>query len=207
MFWLSDKPLSHTVSLHWFRQEFSLPVGHDEKTQRYAENSALTWEAMSLAAEKPADVKETVIEGALWRQIGKSHYLSYLEPADLLTGAKNDKKGPERDFGMEPARQATNEARSERDRTTLKVEPTRLTLIRHGGVSWNSVFANGLKHHSVMVLGGSSLPVETQTMGLTIDVRPDGGEISLEYRLLIGNWPQHVWLRVQFAPDQEMQEV
>lgn len=218
MFWLSDNPLSLTVSLRWFREELPLPVGRDTATLRSAENWARLGEALSLGAENSAQTEESVMEGAQWRQIGKLHYLSYLEPSDLPSGTQtsgltgnNDKTEPKRPVGNkhESKRdcQPENGSPMERSRTTLKLEPTRLTLIRHGGVRWNSVFARGLQHHSAMVLGGASLPVETRTAVLEIDVRPDGGDILLEYQVQIGNWPQNVRLRVQFVPNHQVQEV
>lgn len=193
MFWLSDEPLSCTVTLHWHREEQS---------------------------SSPEPPEETVVEGALWRQIGKLHYLSYLEPSEENGASGN---GGTRGVGTDGARpgkemphtanagevgSAKGESGDEQvdgqvgeqvgDRTTLKLEPSRLTLIRQGSVRWNAVFEAGRQHHAAMIVGGMSLPVETRTQALAIDLRPDGGSVDIEYELRIGDWPQHVRLKVEF---------
>lgn len=168
MFWLAKEPVSYTASVRWRREE------HPSAESRAAGSGS--------ALEPASEVEETLVEGALWRQVGKLHYLSYLEPAEENEGT------------------VVEEAiRAKGDRTTLKLEPARLTLIRQGSLQWNPVFEAGVLHRSALVLGSGSLPAATRTMALAIDIRPEGGHILVEYELVMGDWPQQVRLQIDFT--------
>lgn len=149
---------------------------------------SLTWERQELPSpasgqdgadredqqDGQADIERFTVTGdsAQWRQIGSLHYVSYVDSADA----------------GEPG-----------DRVTLKLESDRVTMVRHGSVRWNPTFQAGLTHHSTMVLGSTSIPTQTKTEQLVVEVGPDGGEVLLVYELELGSLQQRIRLRILFA--------
>ncbi|OFW79576.1 MAG: hypothetical protein A2201_07645 [Alicyclobacillus sp. RIFOXYA1_FULL_53_8] len=177
MFWLAEDAFTRFVSLTWERQELPSPAnGEDEQVGEFAEIEQA--EEFAEAGTEASDVERYTVtgDGAQWRQIGSLHYVSYVDAAEA----------------GEPG-----------DRVTLKLEADKLTMVRHGSVRWNPTFQAGLTHHSTMVLGSTSIPTQTRTEQLAIDVGPDGGEVLLAYELELGSLHQRIRLRIRFAAASE----
>lgn len=181
MFWLAEDAFTRFVSLTWERQELpSLALGEEEQVGEFAEveQAEEFAEVGEFATDGASDVERYTVtgDGAQWRQIGALHYVSYVDAAEA----------------GEPG-----------DRVTLKLEADKLTMVRHGSVRWNPTFQAGLTHYSTMVLGSTSIPTQTRTEQLVIDVGPDGGEVLLAYELELGSLHQRIRLRIRFAAASE----
>jgi uncharacterized beta-barrel protein YwiB (DUF1934 family) len=93
------------------------------------------------------------IRNAVCQERGGVLYVSYEDPKE--EPAKPDGRGS---------------GAASRSRTTLKILPDALTMIRHGQVEWTHTFRQGEVHSSAMRVGGMRLPIQTKTEQLVIRV-------------------------------------
>lgn len=70
-------------------------------------------------------------------------------------------------------------------RTTLVVMPDELKWLRYGDISWQHTFIRGEKTKSSLQLGNRQLPVELETLSLSVQVEPYGGQIRLYANLVV----------------------
>lgn len=173
MWWYDVDAAVRTVSVTW----------------RRVERNERSTAADSASVESRADMnfgncleteRETIeqfeVKSARWSLRGQAHYITYED---------------------EPATEASVEA--SRCRTTLRIEPEQLTLIRHGSLRWSHTFRVGGEQTSTMHFGGMAIPVQTDTSMLTVNVQPDRGHVHLVYRMCLGGDNQVVELDIRFA--------
>lgn len=137
----------------------------------------LVWRREEACEGEPPVVELLKIQNASWSLRGQSHFLTYEEPDSAGSG----------DSG------------ALRTRTTLRVEPEQLTLIRHGAVRWNHTFRAGQTQTSTMHLGAMAMRLQTITRTFTVDVLPLGGVVTLAYELSLADEPQEVKLEFRFG--------
>ncbi|WP_169794048.1 DUF1934 domain-containing protein [Alicyclobacillus acidiphilus] len=86
-------------------------------------------------------------------------------------------------------------------RTTLRVEADAVTWLRHGLVHWSHTFRAGQIFESRMALGHQLLDIRTETESLRVDVRRNGGTLSLAYIMWLSSDPSSPSTRVELAFD------
>lgn len=69
--------------------------------------------------------------------------------------------------------------------TTFKVEPDKITLMRHGQITTHLVFEKGQKHVSYYDTGDGALTVGVNTRLVRSKLSDDGGDIEIDYSVEI----------------------
>ncbi|GAW93772.1 DUF1934 domain-containing protein [Calderihabitans maritimus] len=104
------------------------------------------------------DIIELITEGRLFRK-EDSYYIIYRETAIS---------------GMEGTT------------TSLKVEPSRVTLNRMGASEQKQTFEEGLLHTGSYITAFGTFHMSVITSRVDVDLTDDGGSINLEYELQVG---------------------
>jgi uncharacterized beta-barrel protein YwiB (DUF1934 family) len=68
-------------------------------------------------------------------------------------------------------------------KTTLKIQPDSLTIIRHGTTNTNLLFKKGLNHVSLYNTPYGTLEVTVRPSKVLIDVGDTGGKVELRYKM------------------------
>ncbi len=71
--------------------------------------------------------------------------------------------------------------------TTLKVEATKVTLIRNGDYSSQMIFECGEKHVGLYHVAGGSLTVSVNASNMRNTLTDDGGELEISYSIEVNN--------------------
>jgi len=72
-------------------------------------------------------------------------------------------------------------------KTTFRVEPGKVTLIRTGALNSTMVFEEGVDHDSLYQMPFGALMLTVKATSVFFDIVPDGGIIDLSYNISIEN--------------------
>lgn len=179
MFWLPDEASAEDIprqcQLTWTRYENG---GELEAADRAGEVEHKEVAQQEVAQQEVGQQEVEQIENVVWRTRGQAHYLTYEEPEELLTASS----------GQE----------SVHLRTALRLEKSSLTWIRQGAVEWTHVFREGEEHVSRMRIAGKSVPIETVTSALEIDVQSNSGYVLLRYDMKLGENVERIETTLSF---------
>ncbi|AGA70856.1 hypothetical protein Desdi_3470 [Desulfitobacterium dichloroeliminans LMG P-21439] len=86
--------------------------------------------------------------------------------------------------------------------TSLKIEPTRVSLNRMGAIDHKQIFERGIRHGSSYVTPQGSLFLEVETKEMEIHLTELEGNITLKYDLFSGDQlVSHNRLRINIKED------
>lgn len=156
--WLADESFTRPVTVEWTRSEYDPETG-----ERLHAFSGLA------------------VPGQ-WKQVGAAHYVVYVEAlaADEESGRADagDADAPG-GVARTPGGGLPN-GLPEQTRTTLKLEPACLTIVRFGYMQGRQVFQPGVTTSTVLNAGPVRLAVETTATAVRTQVNAGGGTCLVE---------------------------
>ena len=193
-FWLADAPFERRVRIEMRRVELK-PSAESRKPKTSEEPKASGAKAAEDSQPGPMDDGETIGQiSGVWVQRDGAHYLrhageweqsgsTYLADSP---GAAHEAEGLAEGGG------------GEGDRTIWKIEPSQLTMIRHGIVRWNLRFRESMTTNCTAFFGDAPIPVRVTTRQLWAVIEANRGCVQVAWDAQFGEDAQSVRLQLRF---------
>ncbi len=181
-FWLADAPFEKRVRIEMRRVELK--------------PSTESREPKASEASGPMDDGETIAQiSGVWVQRDGAHYLRHAGEWEQSgsTYLEDSSAGFARGVA-----DLAEDGGGEGDQTIWKIEPSQLTMIRHGIVRWNLRFRESMTTNCTAFFGDAPMPVRVTTRQLWAVIEANRGCVQVAWDAQFGEDAQSARLQLRF---------